>query len=65
MQSLCSAQLVALCSPREVDVRSTKAVDNSIQETVADFGMFDSAANFAGIVEGDGDTTVQTIISQP
>ncbi|VZI19800.1 unnamed protein product, partial [Fusarium fujikuroi] len=44
-----------------VDVRSQQQVQKWIDNTVAEFGRLDGAANIAGIAGGAGDTTCATI----
>jgi len=49
---------------RKVDVRKAEEVDKWIEDSVAEFGRLDGAANVAGVAGGDGDTTVQTIVQK-
>lgn len=35
-----------------------------IEDTYSEFGRLDGAANVAGVAGGDGDTTIENIVSQ-
>ncbi|KAI9839495.1 MAG: hypothetical protein M1819_002120 [Sarea resinae] len=48
---------------RKLDVRINEDVEKWIEDTYAEFGRLDGAANVAGVAGGEGDTTVETIVS--
>ena len=47
---------------RKVNVGNVEQVTRWVEDTYAEFGRLDGAANVAGVAGGDGDATVETIV---